>query len=656
MSLWRKQPPLFDPAVLGPVTGVEYLTNRLHSRFLTLQDHRPFERTLDYNLGKFTLFAYPTGENTYLKIQEINGTRDTPTQPYWLVINEQLTGGINDIWEVCIRNPESFWTYFGNSDPLDLGDPLDETETWTCWKKPDGDIIVKSIGYRNDESWTERMLSVRTAVSWMHETLMGRWRIKTISEPRPTPKPIGTVRINWYRNEGSHYASLRGNAIGDYDVRATLQKDSEHPIWVVIDETAFPDRERDDSKTDDNSDEVWLIMVNVNMMTVFTYNLHTASWYQMFSDQEEVLKRHFDLQLFQNVHARNSGQWRFVENLHTKGHPPKNIVSLFALRNDDGHITERMVLKYLYDADDEAAAGRNRREIYLHSVLSQQDTRYIVAFRGVSIRTHGPSTYRLFLEYAPHGSLDNVFLTAVHRNTMVPEIFIWLLLQALIGACQQMESVGRVHMDIKPDNVFLRAKPGPTEPYPGYPVPVLGDFGLNDPLSLTNTRYRGTAGFLAPEQADATAGIGIPPTKVHVYAIAVCAWCLMRRRELAREGHVQHEWIGQQIPFQEDNDPALYSQRLESFLKHCLQREISDRPTLIEMSQKVQAAINDFQRKYPGIESSKYEDLPEWLQVSLPAERFPVGTDVDVYSTRRHAGDSRDWDYQRPSLKKESGF
>lgn len=64
-----------------------------------------------------------------------------------------------------------------------------------------------------------------------------------------------------------------------------------------------------------------------------------------------------------------------------------------------------------------------------------------------------------------------------------------------------------VHRDIKPENVYLTSPNNQGEgPYPDYPRPILGDFGLgiltshNDPLNpLTYNGREGTPGYMPPE-------------------------------------------------------------------------------------------------------------------------------------------------------------
>ena len=99
---------------------------------------------------------------------------------------------------------------------------------------------------------------------------------------------------------------------------------------------------------------------------------------------------------------------------------------------------------------------------------------------------------RLYLEYAPYGSLTPLFFTYRAWKTYLPEPFLWHLFHNLANAINVMANgfflepgtqkrapndMGFVHFDIKLDNIFL-GEPFPSSAMNTYPAIKLADFGL----------------------------------------------------------------------------------------------------------------------------------------------------------------------------------
>ncbi|CAK4034366.1 Ca2+ calmodulin-dependent kinase [Lecanosticta acicola] len=139
--------------------------------------------------------------------------------------------------------------------------------------------------------------------------------------------------------------------------------------------------------------------------------------------------------------------------------------------------------------------------------------------------------YRVYLEYCPHGTLED--LIARHDRLRRPEIrafdgqriphripvrALWAIFEALVSAVCLMRH-GRLpdqderrttpdhrtilHLDIKPENVLL-AEPN-KELWPGIPVPKVADFGIAI-IAMTDEDApygdgSGTRGYFPPEQA-----------------------------------------------------------------------------------------------------------------------------------------------------------
>jgi serine/threonine protein kinase len=85
------------------------------------------------------------------------------------------------------------------------------------------------------------------------------------------------------------------------------------------------------------------------------------------------------------------------------------------------------------------------------------------------------------MELCPGGSLREVALAAARDNAagpFVPEHLIWSLLGHVGAALAHLHAAGIVHLDVKPDNVFLGVSRGPLPSSTPTPALKLGDLGL----------------------------------------------------------------------------------------------------------------------------------------------------------------------------------
>ncbi|KAL8763023.1 MAG: hypothetical protein Q9194_007434 [Teloschistes cf. exilis] len=95
--------------------------------------------------------------------------------------------------------------------------------------------------------------------------------------------------------------------------------------------------------------------------------------------------------------------------------------------------------------------------------------------------------HRIYMEYAPYGDLFRLIQKYRAKKRLIPEAFIWDVFFRLAKACLAMANTrcGRghahceewVHLDIKPDNVFLaEMEDWDKDSYPFYATAKLGDF------------------------------------------------------------------------------------------------------------------------------------------------------------------------------------
>lgn len=87
--------------------------------------------------------------------------------------------------------------------------------------------------------------------------------------------------------------------------------------------------------------------------------------------------------------------------------------------------------------------------------------------------------YRLYMEFAPHGDTDQLLKLHDKHGEPIPELFLWLVFQALLNNCMIMKQGGItekkdpwseiVYCDMKAENLFLGS--ADTGYYPQYPTP-----------------------------------------------------------------------------------------------------------------------------------------------------------------------------------------
>lgn len=130
------------------------------------------------------------------------------------------------------------------------------------------------------------------------------------------------------------------------------------------------------------------------------------------------------------------------------------------------------------------------REIKIHELVDQIDARghqHLISHRASRVMMRN-RRYRIYLPYCRRGNLDKAlkdrfdFTRGHARNkqppNLIPEGFIWYLFWALIEACTALHEGqldGRLagwkpitHLDIKPDNIFLKPSQNPAEPVSVY--------------------------------------------------------------------------------------------------------------------------------------------------------------------------------------------
>lgn len=137
-------------------------------------------------------------------------------------------------------------------------------------------------------------------------------------------------------------------------------------------------------------------------------------------------------------------------------------------------------------------AGRADRERYLHEIK---------AARAIPEHPHVLRYYRAWqesghfcvqMEFCDGGSLKRL-LQHKPRGHIIPEIDIWKLIRAVASGLEHCHAHNVLHLDIKPDNIYIVLLANDTEP-----LYKIGDFG-NAVLQGQWSTEEGDGAYVAPE-------------------------------------------------------------------------------------------------------------------------------------------------------------
>jgi serine/threonine-protein kinase len=170
-------------------------------------------------------------------------------------------------------------------------------------------------------------------------------------------------------------------------------------------------------------------------------------------------------------------------------------------------------------AADPQALARFHREVQATAKLTHWNT--------VEIFDYGHSddgTFYYVMEYLPGKSLADL----VEKHGPLSPARVVSLLEQTCEALSEAHSLGLIHRDIKPGNIFAAERGGV------FDVAKLLDFGLAKPIAsngdvaLTQEgTITGSPLFMAPEQAS---GDGEPDARSDIYALGAVAYYLLTGR------------------------------------------------------------------------------------------------------------------------------
>ncbi|KAK3708753.1 hypothetical protein LTR37_011274 [Vermiconidia calcicola] len=306
--------------------------------------------------------------------------------------------------------------------------------------------------------------------------------------------------------------------------------------------------------------------------------------------------------------------------------------------------------------DHRDVEGRQHMEIKIHEMLKERekeagnDYEYCAKMKAYKVFGDEEMRYRLYLAYYPHGDLGDVMRLyrpdddelgekpknkrrKKDKEDLIPEPFLWSVLEALTEACLILEarSVSEpedtaparhetiVHRDIKPDNIYL-SSPLPST-YPSYPHAILGDFGVaiitNDTDKMNPHAYNamdGTFGWMPPEQVPMVdratmrpKSVGKLSSKTNVWGIGAVIIGLMNREE-ELEGTSYKG--GEEQPVLKPYARKQYSKELCRLLQSCTKYWPDERPDLTTLQKRIRkstkpGAVTDLAK---GMRSEEHED------------------------------------------------
>ncbi|KAF2794143.1 kinase-like protein [Melanomma pulvis-pyrius CBS 109.77] len=515
------------------------------------------------------------------------------------------------------------------------------------YRGPNDDVTCINASDGHKEVY--RMKTSHTAVQCMHRILNTQWRLR----PEPSMEQLNIDLKLWADVSGAYDASgttylLEATAPQDSQVHATFKK-TEMGHWQHS--------TGDESQTTKKHRVAYKLYTCEEISSeprVYLHNTAKDIWYRVVRYRKEGAQHNKSFPdpetVTEHIHHvlgadGESSRWEFTKVFSQGNAGEQRLITLWLLRADDGTILDRIVVKNA-DNDDQ----RYYDQVNHHEKLTYQDTQnVIIPLRGWSIDDYSPKDLRLFIEYAPHGTLSDLINHGYRSQGYKPisEIWIWLLFRNLVRACQLMERNNMLYVDFKCDNILIRESQDDRE-FAGYCVPVVADFDAICEFVEPVIRGYGTNGFIAPEQKEGEEHEE-PSTGLHVFAVGLVIWSTMRLRPMGlmtekfdqpgRDQSGQGPHLGQgPYPGQPDmqfwpdriendltvEDPRHYSTRLEGLVQACLRLPVIERPPLAEVGETIDKALVDWGKRIPGLAGLMFDELPKYMRVNCSPDLYPL--------------------------------
>ena len=131
------------------------------------------------------------------------------------------------------------------------------------------------------------------------------------------------------------------------------------------------------------------------------------------------------------------------------------------------------------------------------------------------------------------------------------------------------------------------------------------------------------------EESDSDRRKAVSGSKLHVCAIGICVWSMMR----LRNGLPVEFYDGDTI--HSIDDTSTYSSRLEELVADCLEPTPQLRMSLDQLVTKILAGKKAFRRMKPQIDTIIEDSLPIADRIPVPEDEFAVWTLFDDHAEHR---------------------
>lgn len=322
-----------------------------------------------------------------------------------------------------------------------------------------------------------------------------------------------------------------------------------------------------------------------------------------------------------------TGKWRFKGTIGTGawGH-----AGLWQQHDESQWLANRIVVKESYQGEIFDVPAFWEGEVCRKVIKEESITRYlstlpnarnIVKWQGAAIY-ETMRMYRVYMEYCPHGDLEELIERCIARGEPIPERQLCAIFEALIsalcllcsGCLPGTEKDGHrtiLHRNIKPANIFLGACH--KEFWQGIPTAKLGDFGLATRMGDASSSHTGigTACYRAPEQ-QVGAEIHRSSTNPGVCA-ASDLWAVARvmlslmNLEPTSEVHPLHFESEQDLPVFRPGVEDRYRGPLCDVVRHCLNKSSADRPSAAYIWKFMQESLRLWKCVVPPVDEASLE-------------------------------------------------
>ncbi|KAF2006664.1 hypothetical protein P154DRAFT_570051 [Amniculicola lignicola CBS 123094] len=346
-----------------------------------------------------------------------------------------------------------------------------------------------------------------------------------------------------------------------------------------------------------------------------------SQWFELLDQDDLTTGRRRSLHVEDVLGYSPTGKWKHVTCFTDR--PRFGYVALYKCVNDFGQVVDRVIFKHLSEP------WKGAREARWHRQAWEAVSDYIIPLRGWSQRPADikEGQMRLYIEYALFGSLDTLIRRYRNGNRQVPEVMVWRIFHNIVQACAGLQSQNLIHTDLKPQNVFMMDA---RDSYPAYPWPVLGDFGFMRKDGDIISTQEGTPGWQAPEvlrDPDQMEDHPIPWRHTHVYVAGLIAWAVMRGRKNGHKNYPPGGPGGE--PFLPQDDPKIYSVRLERLVHACMHTNPIMRPPIQQLALDINKALEALESRIPNLSNRGKQDLPRWERVDAEDPFPPDPPEVD---------------------------